>query len=79
MSYPNQISGACAAGYLLPSNTLHLDAYERRSSVCPQGVATRGECMRGNAALANMFALQAIPCLVFIQATGSARINTRVH
>ena len=61
MSYPNQISGACTAGYLLPSNMLQSDANKRRSSVCPRGVATRGECVHGNAALANMFALQAFP------------------
>ena len=57
-----------AAGY---RNVLHFDAYKRRYSVRPRG--TRN----GSAALANMFALQAIPCLL-IQATGSARINTRV-
>ena len=50
---------------------LHSDAYKRRYSVRPRGVRN------DSAALANMFALQAIPCLV-IQATGSARINTRV-
>ena len=50
---------------------LHFDAYKRRYSVRPRG--TRN----GSVALANMFALQAIPCLL-IQATGSARINTRV-
>ena len=50
---------------------LHSDTYKRRYSVRPRGVRN------GSAALANMFALQAIPCLV-IQATGSARINNRV-